>query len=363
MENPWIKLPEASPFVLEIDEIAISQHNQIAKQDHQVILEMYPEPFIGNNDADIVILNLNPGFGGEEDLENHINHQHFINLLKGNLNQDKLDYPFFFLDPRISATPGYKWWNARLKKLVGLVGRKKLSKSILCVEYFPYHSKRYNYSNQVLNSQSFSFQLVRNAVKRGALIVCFRSLNKWKEAVPELEEYENLYKLNNPRAVYLTPNNCPDGFEAILSKMKVSNQSPSTKNKNQNKRIIKIKEDEPLPKKEMPLTDEISTRMFRQSIIDEVSKKIGELGLQKYISVPNTSDRKITFNAHLTLTRKGKERVVTVAANPTKQIIHPDLLHLEISDNRILGGFNRDINLYKRYAIEMLRSYIAEIGI
>ena len=94
---------------LERDKNIIDKHNQNAKDDFQVVADMYPEPFLARHDADIVILNLNPGFGGEEDLKNHKENIFFIELQKKNLMQDELEYPFIFLDPNISETPGYQW--------------------------------------------------------------------------------------------------------------------------------------------------------------------------------------------------------------------------------------------------------------
>jgi hypothetical protein len=221
MQNPWKKLPENPPFILDIDKNIIDKHNKKSKSKYQIVDHMYPEPYLGRHSADIVLLNLNPGFGGEEDLKNHKMNKPFIELLKKNLVQEELEYPFIFLDPTISDTSGYKWWNTRLRTLIEKVGRKKLAKSLLCLEFFPYHSKKYNFK-ELVNSQRYSFYLLEEAIKRDAFIISFRSFSKWSSAVPELQDYKHLYHLNSPQNVYFTKNNCPEGYDATLNKLQAS---------------------------------------------------------------------------------------------------------------------------------------------
>lgn len=219
MQNPWEKLPSKKPFILESDKKLIDFHNQKSKSIHKVITEMYPEPFFGNIDAEILILNLNPGFGGQADIEQHETNEYFITLLTKNLLHEKIEYPFLFLDPKISNTPGYGWWNKRLRTLIEDVGREKLAKSLLCLELFPYHSSKYKFKGKVA-SQEYNFFLLRKAMERNAIVVSFRGYEKWTSHVPELSNYQNLYRLNSPQAVYLTQNNCPEGYPIITKKLK-----------------------------------------------------------------------------------------------------------------------------------------------
>jgi len=46
MENPWPKLPAASPYVLEIDREAIDEYNAQAVVATKINVESIPEPFI-----------------------------------------------------------------------------------------------------------------------------------------------------------------------------------------------------------------------------------------------------------------------------------------------------------------------------
>lgn len=76
---------------------------------------------------------------------------------------------------------------------------KVSARAILNVQYAPYRSNAYKPTRRRLDSQVYGFELVRQAVERGALIIAFRSARLWKEAVPELENYERFYELSNPR--------------------------------------------------------------------------------------------------------------------------------------------------------------------
>ena len=218
MKNPWLQLPKQAPFVLEIDQAKIQNHNQKANALKKIHTEMYPEPFLGNINSEIVLLNLNPGFGGEEDLLTHKSNNNFVELLKKNLSQEKLQYPFIFLDPKTEGTPGYKWWNERLKTLIEKVGREKLAKSILCLEFFPYHSEKFGFS-KTIPSQEYNFHLLKNAIQNKALIISMRSKRYWETHVPELVGYKNFHELNSPQNVYITQNNCPEGYPEILKRL------------------------------------------------------------------------------------------------------------------------------------------------
>lgn len=335
MQNPWTELPKNSPFVLDIDKAAIDNHNQEVGYDFQIVPDMYPEPFYGHHDADIVILNLNPGFGGEEDLKHHRKNHYFIELLKNNLWQNELEYPFIFLDPKISDAPGYRWWNARLKTLVEKTGRSKLAKSLLCLEFFPYHSKKFNFK-KLINSQHFNFQLVKKAIKREALIICFRGFKKWSSAVPELLQYKKLFPLNSSQSVYLTLGNCPLGYNAVLNVLGV----PA-----------------------INLHEQMTNSRLREKIMNVIKLKIAELGMDEYLTTPRTSTRKLRFDAHIKLTPIGKIKFKTNAENPSQQFIHPDLKRLKISRDFCPVNISNNIDLYENFALEKLQEFIYEIGL
>jgi hypothetical protein len=364
MENPWTKLPSAPAFVLASDQHLINIHNGRAVENYKIVTEMYPEPYVGNPEADIVILNLNPGFDGENDLRQHQKNLPFIDLLKSNLNHTHLDYPFFYLDPTVSDTPGYRWWNKRLKTLLKSVGSKKLANSLLCLEFFPYHSSKFNF-NQVLESQQYTFELLRKAIGRGATIICFRALSKWLQAVPELAIYDNLYKLNSSQSVYLTYNNCPQGYNIILEQFGIQPQQETNKEK---KTYLKPLQPSPIagvPQIEAPIsvsTKQMTNMDLRSGIIEAVRVEIKAKGLQEHIKTPETRIYKAKFDAHIGLTDFGKSKFKPKAKTPSKQLIHKDLNKLQINGEICPSKYVDLLPYYKAYAVAKFHEFLLEMN-
>ena len=90
MNNPWIELASHEPFALRDDHATIVEFNRSANEAHKIHVEILPEPFIGNAGANVLFLNLNPGYN-VRDIDFHVNDGHFIESLRKNLlhaNQD-----------------------------------------------------------------------------------------------------------------------------------------------------------------------------------------------------------------------------------------------------------------------------------
>ena len=213
ISNPWLDLPEEAPFAFAPDLDAVDKFNGSANSDTMIRLELLPEPFLGDPSAPVVLLALNPGFS-PDDITHH-RQPDFINLARQNLRHEKNQYPFYLLNPDLTA-PGQIWWKRKLSHLIAEKGQDVIAQRIFCIEYFPYHSRRYAHSKLILPSQNYSFSLVRRAIERNAIIVILRSEKLWQTAVPELVNYGHLYRLRSAQNVMITPNNCPDGYEKIL---------------------------------------------------------------------------------------------------------------------------------------------------
>ena len=213
MDNPWRHVPQQPPYVLPPDLPAVTSFNQRVGEDHQIHAELLPEPYLGDPTAPIVLLNLNPGFS---------EHDHLLlddplgqALSRKNLLHQPMDYPFFLLDPRIAYAPGAKWWKARLGALIRLVGVEAVAHKICCVEYFPYHSRKYGDLGHIIESQRYGFHLVEQAIERRALIVAMRSRRFWCEQVPRLSTYNQLHACSNWRRPYISSGNLPATFTTI----------------------------------------------------------------------------------------------------------------------------------------------------
>jgi hypothetical protein len=213
MNNPWLNLPEAAPYVLPQDHQRIAAFNRTADEDTMIRLNMMPEPFLGNPIAPVVLLGLNPGFS-----PNAVRNEttEFLALSRNNLHHAGGEYPFYLLTPSLEV-PGRQWWEGKLAHLIRAKGLRAVAQGLLCVEYFPYHSTRFAHARLSIPSQQYSFALVRDCMTRGAVIVIMRSERLWRAAIPELNHHRRCYRLQNPQNVVITANNCPAGYSEILA--------------------------------------------------------------------------------------------------------------------------------------------------
>jgi len=221
VENPWHQLPSHPLYVLSEDREILETFNYHARPEHQIHLELLPEPFIGDPTAPIILLNLNPGFS-DQDILYHQGNVAFAEANRATLTQSRQEYPFYLLDPRFHDASGSRWWQSKLRSLIERFGYSAVAREICVIEFFPYHSAKFHFNGQV-PSQQFSFDLVSQALKRDAIAIQMRSKRQWIEAVPALEDYQHYYTLNNPQNVAISARNCPVGYQAILDRFEAEN--------------------------------------------------------------------------------------------------------------------------------------------
>jgi hypothetical protein len=220
MQNPWIDLPTTAPYVLESDRAAIDNYNNSLNEGMltRIHLDQFPVPFLGAPDAPVVLLGLNPGYD-----ENDTANEHLIETaVRYNLSHQKQEYPFYLLDPANNFTGGHHWWTQKLRPLITDCGDKQVANKVLCVEYFPYHSNRAAgfHKTYSVASQGYSFDLVRQAIEREAIILIMRSRTIWEGTIPELTGYQNLCVLNNPQNVTVSRRNCPTAYDNIVARIR-----------------------------------------------------------------------------------------------------------------------------------------------
>lgn len=215
--NPWTKLPNAPPFVLPEDSLAIEVFNETASPDNRISLEFPPEPFFGSFKAPIVILLLNPGLRGDE-LFVHEGPSHHARLLRSLAEANGGAH--FHLAENASG-PGFEWWERTLRPLIDRYSRDRVASNVLAVEYFPYHSRKFGHGHVRLPSQEFGVDLVRDSLRRGAEVVAGRGVHLWLGAVPELAHYPKLRRQKNPRAAAVSARNLTDAaaFEILCSRL------------------------------------------------------------------------------------------------------------------------------------------------
>lgn len=197
MDNPWIKLEDEKPYVLDIDKKAIDDFNKKANENYKIRLNNITTPFAGDfAKAKILLLQLNPGSEIPPGLEPTENHEFLIyknlkdDIFKSIRHKD-MKYPFYWLNPEYRMTGGFKYWvrmfSSHIKNENDYL---KISNKICCVQYFPYHSKKYRSINRIIESQKYSFNLVRDFIKKSnGLIILMRAKKEWLKAIPELKEF------------------------------------------------------------------------------------------------------------------------------------------------------------------------------
>jgi len=217
IRNPWLNLPLSPPYALEADLAQLNSFNASALRKHQFDLRLFPEPFFGTTLTPVVVLNLNPGWSPEDEATH--SQPWFADQARRSLAHALEPYPFIHLLPG-GRTGGCIWWQRRTRELVDDVGFDRIAKGIACVQYMPYHSPEFSQRVPLVQSQEYSFQLVRNAMRRGAEIVVMRSFQLWVSAIPEITTYAHLHVAVNPRSPYLSPGNLKSSYVKIVERLR-----------------------------------------------------------------------------------------------------------------------------------------------
>ena len=228
MINPWLNFDfeaaeKARKYVHALDEVAVSSYNQKTKNEkHRLQTHMLPEPWVGNLDAPVVVLQANPRASDSEVNPDWQPHQLQLEAARKTLYQEDMDFPLYWLDPRLSETEGAKWSQGNLKWLINEASFEQVANRILLIETHAYHSKNFDPKVNNLKSQEFTKYLLRESIKRNSLIIVLRQKNYWYSQVPELEEYVKtgeVFGVRNVQRAFLSPGNLGEGFDKILERL------------------------------------------------------------------------------------------------------------------------------------------------
>jgi hypothetical protein len=210
MQNPWQDLPSSPPFIARVDASVLAPLLKRA----ELKLDLLPQPWTGNPaTATVIMLALNPGFSPED--YDEIRNADYAEQWRRVLTFETRT-PFYFFDPAFANTGGYRWWFRRLRELMDVVGLDAVAQRVMCIEHFPYKSARYAPLGVTLASQTFSFELLREAMAARKQVVIMRSERIWLESVPELRAYPYI-RLRNHQNPYLSrAQMTPEQFKALL---------------------------------------------------------------------------------------------------------------------------------------------------
>lgn len=207
--NPWNRLDERGPdYVLPEDLSFIDTYNYRLRKcgkslDRLIRKDRIPEPRQGPVNAPIVLLQLNPSFD-----KSYINQP-----LEPADAQSAIERLRDEQSPHACIENASGWWGQSFKQLMQVVGPMRLAKRICSIEFFPYVSASFAHSELRLPSQSYTFQLVHDALEREALILVTRGLDTWIGSVPELARKlgEIVFETKNPRRAFISEGNLPEG--------------------------------------------------------------------------------------------------------------------------------------------------------
>lgn len=212
LPNPWTELPATPPFVLADDAIALGRYGAAG-----VHTEVLPCPYLGSPaTARVYLLNLNPAYSPAVAA---FTDPHYSEEVRRGLIFAST-YPFWAFDPSLAASPGHHWWATLTLSLRARVRIDKLASRMMCLQWFPYHSASaadLTAITQPVPSQSYTFQLLRDAIGARGLVLVLRSERLWLSSVPELASVDYL-RVTNVRRPFLSPGNMPgDGFERLVA--------------------------------------------------------------------------------------------------------------------------------------------------
>lgn len=220
--NPWSTVTaEMQEKIAACDLEAI---HELQNKGVDIHTRLWPEPFCGNMDAPIYLLNGNPG-GVYSPLEEKLTADPlFCELMVANLNHQVVEgydeFVFFnnlkMVNDKLICDKdetdynkllvGCEWWQKRTKELREVM--EHIHPLLFNIEYFPYNSKNISdWRGKELPSFQYTNELVKSAIEKGKTIIIMRMKKEWLKRIPDLNDYANVYELSSAQSVYITKNN------------------------------------------------------------------------------------------------------------------------------------------------------------
>lgn len=217
MQNPWLDLPLAPPYVLPQDQPILEAWNHFADERHALDLGLLPSPWVGRLDAPVIVLNLNPGLGDTD--HEWEQREELASVVRACLREESVDYPVYPLDPALAESGGGKWWRRCLGQLIRDTNLEVVANRVLGLEFHGYHSRQFAGLPVTLPSQAFVFEVLREALAREAVVFVMRGPRFWAAAVPELVAYHRRFSTVNPQSSSISRRNSVDrhAYDAVLT--------------------------------------------------------------------------------------------------------------------------------------------------
>ena len=209
--NPWfeyINRSNKSTFHPNDEAHAMAFNSAMSKRKSFLLADyLEPFPYLGNPKAPVYVLLANPGKNSAEDKRTFKYSARNLELIKQNLLHEG-NQPFLFrLNSPENPNLESSYFKQRTAKLVSATSLESVINNVFFINFHAYHSKSWYAIPFTFYSQKYSFELVRSAVKRNALIIMSRNMTGWITAVPELADYEHIFTFKSSRSVHLSEKN------------------------------------------------------------------------------------------------------------------------------------------------------------
>jgi hypothetical protein len=198
------------------DAESVEFHNNSSKADYQFLLHLAPEPWIGTLQGNLLVLYSNPG-ATQDNLNKvlQLKHNEVMEKSISNLNQEIISFPHFHFDPELKDTEGGKWFRSKYRWLIEETSDRAVSENLITCELAPYHSVKWKIPRRKLPTQEFTYEIIRSAMSRDAVILLARTPKIWLKNLPELEKYPKMFRPNSINAS-ISPKNYPGNFDKII---------------------------------------------------------------------------------------------------------------------------------------------------
>lgn len=176
---------------------------------HNIQLNTLPEPYTGDPESNVYLLNMNPGRRDEEFEKIECNRLKYELLTKLTLSH-QLKHSMWY---HMKGHDGYSWIKNKTNQLCQDMPYPRF----FMVEFFPYHSAKGFDFPFYLPSYSYTNKLLNEAVNKKTIIV-MRNYDRWIERLPCNVDMSLLMKLKNKQNVSISKNNIE--FNSIINNFK-----------------------------------------------------------------------------------------------------------------------------------------------
>jgi len=216
IKNPWqtfsptvdeIKVHDSDlPYFLGFNKGMGARKGNDKKQ-YLLAEHLEPHPYLGNPQAEVLVLMANPGVNDKEKNPKFRMNPQKLEQNRQNLRHENLDS----FKSRIHSPDNPKleseWFKPRVRELVQATSVDRVTKGIFLVNFHAYHSRSWHPIPFTFPTQHYSFHLVSEAVSRDALIIMSRNMLGWFTAIPNLFDHRNRIEFESTRSVYLSEGN------------------------------------------------------------------------------------------------------------------------------------------------------------